>query len=160
MQNLKTIIVSPLPDNQERIYVAQVEVPQSDPRIARLQKFLTVKRSPLARHVAKIVSEADKYDIGYTKLVSISRIESQYGTTNPDGSHNAWGIMRSGKFVHFSSWDEGIEFTSKLLGGRYKLNEYSAIKENYCPASDGCNPRWAYVAIEASNEVLAMNAEN
>lgn len=158
-QNFYTII-SPLPDVlPQSVYAANIDTPQPprDNRVVRLEAFLSSKKSPLARYAQLIVTKADEYDIGWTKLASVSRIESQFGTTNPDGSHNAWGIMNNGKFRYFDSWEAGIEFTSRLLGKGYKLAEYGAIKTRYCPSSDGCNPEWAHIANEASEQILAYD---
>lgn len=127
-----------------------------DPRIIRLEKFLESKLSPLAPYAALIVSEADRYDIGWTKIVSISRMESDFGRNCPTGSYNAWGIGGS-TFRYFTSWEDGIHGISELLGSHYKQNEYEAIKAKYCPAEDNCNPAWARIVHETTERILSMD---
>jgi hypothetical protein len=124
-----------------------------DPRINKLQSFLELKKSPLAPHAAYIIEQADKYDIGWTRLVAISSMESGYGKNCPAASHNAWGIGKP--FFYFDSWEEGIAYASELLGNHYTLNANSGIKAKYCPASDNCNPDWANHVTEVSNQILA-----
>ena len=127
--------------------------PSRDQRILRLETFLRLKKSPLAPHAALIVDQADKYDIGWTKIVSIAGIESVYGIKCPQNSHNAWGLGGS-KFMYFSSWEEGIKKASEILSDHYRTQEYAAIKAKYCPKSDGCNPQWTNIVLGNSEEIL------
>lgn len=126
-----------------------------DPRIAKLKAFLESKHSPLAPYSELIIEQADKYDIGWTKIVAISQIESDFAKKLPNNSHNAWGLGGS-KFMYFSNWEEGIKYASWLIGTHYKQNENQAIKSKYCPASANCNPEWANVVTRTTRDILAL----
>lgn len=136
-----------------------VDIYKHDARVKQLQSFLVKKNSPFADKAEYIVRQADIYDIGWTKLASISGMESGYGINIPNGSYNAWGLGGS-NFIYFKSWEESIHFASSLLGNNYKLNEYSAIKAKYCPASDGCNPEWSKTVTGISHNILDLANAN
>lgn len=123
-----------------------------DYRVERLREFLISKSSPLSPYAEEIVAEADEHAIDWTLVVSLSAIESRYGTDMPVGSFNAWGLGGS-KFMYFKSWTESIAYVSALLGNSYKINIAQGIKNKYCPASDGCNPQWATIVTKASQEI-------
>ena len=142
----------------KEIVKVPVEVIKEEDRIIKLRAYLKTKNSPLAPYSEIIVSEADKYGIDYTKIVAISAIESEFGKRLPDGSHNAWGLGGS-KFMYFPTWEEGIQYVSRLIGTSYKHNENAGIKIKYCPSSDGCNPNWAQVVTKTSNEILAWESK-
>lgn len=147
--------VKPVETELKLINDAYAVEAKEDPRIIKLKTFLKSKNSPLADYAELIVKEADNYDIGWTRLVAISGMESHYGLKIPSGSHNAWGLGGS-KFMRFESWPEAISYASRQLGSNYKLNENSGIQAKYCPSSSGCNPEWAKVVTNNSKEILAM----
>lgn len=140
--------------------VLAAEPAQVDLRVSKLTTFLVEQNSPLAEYASYIVSEADRVGVDYTMIVSLSAIESQYGRKALNGTYNAWGIMTStnGKrhVRRFASWNEGITFVSELMANRYKKAMYRAIKESYCPASDGCNSQWVEVVHGASQKLIAV----
>lgn len=144
-----TMTIAPKP---YRIDLAPV-VSKNDARLTKLTAFLKEKNSPLMPFSELIIAEADKYDIGWTKIVAISGIESNFGKALPLNSHNAWGIGGS-DFMYFKNWEEGIQYVSKMLSKHYKDSELRAIKAKYCPISDGCNPEWTSVVANASNAIL------
>ena len=141
-------IVSPL------VYISPTPAPV-DRRVVNLKKFLVSRSSPLSDYASLIVNQADTHDIGWTRIVAIAGIESQYGTLIKEGSHNAWGIGGS-KLYMFDSWEDGIRYTSDLLARRYQTNELKGIKAQYCPASDGCNPRWVEIVKANSEAILSI----
>lgn len=130
-----------------------VDTISDDVRVNKLKSYLKENDSPLSDYAQVIVDQADKYDIGWTKLVAISAIESNYGTKIKPGSHNAWGIMINGEVHSFESWTEGIEYTSKLLSSKYKELEMEAIKGRYCPSED-CHEGWVEIVMASSEEIL------
>lgn len=146
-----SLAFNPEPIVVETERVVKVE----DDRARKLQKALEEENSPLAPYADLIVSEADKYDIGWTTLASIACMESACGNKLPAGSHNAWGLGGS-KFMYFKSWDDSIKYASHLLGTQYKTKQFEGIKAKYCPASDGCNPNWANIVVNKTNEILAL----
>lgn len=125
-----------------------------DIRINKVRAYLGEKHSPLAEHAETIVNMADKYAIDWTRVVAISGMESSYGTKLPEGSYNAWGLGGS-NFMYFASWDESIEYATKLLAKHYRVNELKGIKAKYCPESDNCNPKWAEIVADNSEAILA-----
>jgi hypothetical protein len=127
--------------------------PKEDERIRKLRTYLSSKHSPLAEYASLIVSEADKNDIGWTKVAAISGKESSYGKRIPGGSYNAWGIGGS-SFHYFSSWEEGIRYVSRMLGEKYKWNENKGIQAKYCPDSDGCAKDWTNTVTQFSFDIL------
>lgn len=143
------------PQRVEVPVIKEVVTKAPDERVAKLKNFLISKKSPLAQYSELIISEADRWDIGWTKLVGISGIESAFATRLPQGSYNAWGLGGS-KFMYFASWEESIKYTSWLLATSYKSNELHAIKAKYCPSADGCNPSWVFVVAKASNDILGI----
>lgn len=128
----------------------------ADTRVKKLETYLTKKKSPLAPYAALIVKEADDHDIGWTKIVSISAIESTFGT-NLSGSFNAWNIMefkngvRVGAY-NFASWEEGIKYTSALLDKSYRQNEVKAVQVKYCPSYE-CSPNWVPMVLSTTDEI-------
>jgi hypothetical protein len=158
--NNEAKLISPLPSQvqAENFNVTPLPSPTPTPvdnRIKKLEAFLKAKNSPLADYAQLIVEQADLYDIGWTRIVAISSIESGLGINCPDNSHNAWGMGKP--FMYFDTWEDGIKFASKLIGNNYKLNENQGIKTKYCPSWDGCNPAWANHVTNISNEILAVN---
>lgn len=158
-KNFKNTIASPVKAIEEqpvKIIEKIVVVPDTtgDSRAIKLKDFLEYNKSPLAPYAQIIVDDADKYDIGWTKLVSISKIESDLGKKLPQDSHNAWGLGGS-NFMRFKDWPTAIHFASKLIGENYQHGQNQAIKEKYCPSSDNCNPAWAKVVTDVSRQILA-----
>lgn len=138
-------IISPLPKtvqaDTKRVNVSPVPTGIEDERIAKLRTYLTEKNSPLAGHSALIIHEADAHDIPWTLITSIAGKESGFGKNIKPGSHNAWGIGGASNFYYFDTWEEGIKYTSKLLGNHYRENMNSAIQEKYCPKIE-CSDTW------------------
>ncbi len=88
-----------------------------------LLKQMTIK-SVLNRYDSPITGEADsfvtsayKHNIDPYLLVSISGLESYFGSMMVDGSYNAYGW--GGGWVYFDSWDDGIETISQALRENY-----------------------------------------
>lgn len=127
--------------------------PAPDQRITKLKSFLVSKNSPLESYTELIIQEADKNDIGWTWIIGISCMESACGLKLPSGSYNAWGLGGS-KFMYFRSWEESIKYMSQLIGTNYRHNILQGIKQNYCPASDGCNPNWSQIVAQASKDII------
>jgi len=148
-------VLSPIPD---KVYAAEV-TPSSTPiiktlspeelkesRIKKTYEYLSKLGSPLAPHAKYIVAMADKYDIPWTLVTAISGKESTYGKNIKPDSYNAWGIMKfdaSGNrsIRMFASWENGIEFASRLLSENYRKNMNKAIQEKYCPSIE-CSDTW------------------
>lgn len=156
--NASETLVSPVPPTPvptpKPIYIAV-----KDDRVNKLKAFLTKQKSPLADHAALIVKEADDHDIGWTKIVAISAIESSYGK-NLSGQYNAWNIMqfKNGKRVgarNFANWEEGIQEISRLLDDAYRTNEIKAVQVKYCPSYE-CNSKWVDIVKNTTDKILEV----
>jgi hypothetical protein len=152
--NVKAAAMVPLrsPKVEQKIVTVPVK---DDARIGKIKAFLESKNSPLSPYAQLIVEEADKYDIGWTKLVAISGMESAYCNQTVANSFNCWGLGGS-RFMYFQNYEEGIKYASWLIGTQYQWNENQGIKAKYCPQIDGCNPQWAQAVTDFSNEILSL----
>ena len=163
LDKVKTEIITAIstPIAQAKVKLAVVTpapIYYIDERSETLTTFLQTKNSPLAPFANLIVEEADKYDIGWTKIAAISGKESGYGIHMPEGSHNAWGIGGN-QFMYFESWEKGIKYVSWLIGTSYKWNENKGIQQKYCPDSDGCASDWAQTVTAFTHEILAIKGK-
>lgn len=98
-------------------YKAEEKPDPYDIRPAVLKSFLKRKDSPLSDYSESIVQSADKYNIPWTWVISISGVESNFGKAIPSNSYNAWG-WANGDYS-FTSWNDGIEIVSKTLKQNY-----------------------------------------
>src|SRR3989344_3025827 len=81
---------------------------------------LTPISSELIPDNRAFVSSADKYNLDWRLVVSISGLESGFGIHIPENSYNGWGWGIYGNNVlYFKSWEDGIETISKGLRERY-----------------------------------------
>jgi len=165
-------ILSPLASNQVyaeatqsgilsfhyRVVMPTPTISFKDARAKKLYEFLIEKDSPFADKSEYIVELADKYAIDYTLITAISGKESDFGKNIKPNSYNAWGIMgwdlKGKRFIRsFRSWNEAIEYVSRLLGENYKLNSIRGIGEKYCPAYE-CSKTWAIDVSQFSQEII------
>lgn len=128
-----------------------------DTRVEQLRVYLEGKKSPLTPYAQLIVWEANKNDIPWTLIVAISGKESSFGHALPPGSHNAWGIMAWDKagvrsVRRFASWEEGIKFTSQLLGENYRENMNRGIQVKYCPDFE-CSDTWVQHVTQFQEQI-------
>lgn len=100
---------------------ASLESPVASSEVMLKQMAITAVlnryNSPLTDSVDSFVSSAYRYNIDPYLMVSISGLESYFGTQMVDGSYNAYGW--GGGWVYFKSWDEGIETISRALRENY-----------------------------------------
>ena len=115
----------------------RIEAEIQDDRDEKIEKFLKFYNSPLAKYSNLIVSTADKYEIDWRLLVSISGVESTFGKRIPEGSFNAYG-WNNGNY-RFQSWEDSIEHVSRVLGEKYVqkgLDTPAKMARVYCPYSN------------------------
>lgn len=118
-----------------------VQGEQPDYRVVILKNFLEEYNSPLAEYADVFVSEADKNNIDWRLVPSISGVESTFGKRMPRNSYNAYG-WANGNY-RFTSWEESIGVVSKSLrenyidNGKVTVNQISRV---YAPPSK----TWAY----------------
>lgn len=134
--------------------IKYVEV-NSDNRAKRLQAFLEGKQSPFSHLAAYIIQKSDENAIEWTLVVSISRIESNYGKNTDQDCHNPFGLGGRKKMC-FDSWEKAIDYMTTLLGQEYKYDATQGIQEKYCPSSE-CNAEWTHTVVATSKEILLTN---
>ena len=112
-----------------------------DPRIEKLTKFLNFYHSPLAPYAQNFISEADKNQLDWKLVVSITGVESTFGKHIPFNSYNAYG-WNNGNYK-FNSWPESIVHVSRVLKEKYAdrgLTTPEKIAPVYAPPSS----TWGY----------------
>lgn len=105
---------APIASAQE---VKALQVEEIDPRYEQLNKFFDKYKCPEPRYTKEYVEIADKYEIDYRLLPSISLKESTCGKHVPYKCENHWGWLIYGKNRRcFESVPAGIEEVLKNFG--------------------------------------------
>lgn len=107
-----------------------------DARIIRLKNFLNIYHSPLLPYAELIVSSADKYNIPWSIVVSISGVESTFCHKHPFNSFNCWGWQNGA--TRFQDYSQAIETVSRELKEHYwsrGLDTPEEIGRIYAPPS-------------------------
>jgi hypothetical protein len=110
-----------------------------DQRVTKLRAYLAKNNSPLVDYADEFVKYADKYELDWRLVVSISGVESTFGKHIPLNSYNAYGWANGG--YKFTSWDNSIEHVTMSLRTKYIDRGYDTLPEIsriYCPP----NPLW------------------
>jgi hypothetical protein len=104
-----------------------------DVRAVKLGIFFEKRNCPLKPYIDDFITAADKYELDYRLLPSISTIESQCGKIYPAKTFNpfGWGSARIG----FESIPAAIDYISgQLATGRYYAGKTIEKKlATYCP---------------------------
>ncbi len=125
--------------------VPTIEHPEQvqDRRVNVLSAYLETYNSPLAASAETFVAEADKNNIDWKLLASISGVESTFGHQIPYNSYNAWGWGIYGdNMIRFSSWDEAITTISGELKQRY-IDKWGAKDVHQIGKYYAASPTWA-----------------
>lgn len=107
-----------------------------DTRIIRLKNFLNIYHSPLVLYAELIVSTADKYNIPWSLVTSISGVESGFCHNLPYNSFNCWGWENGA--TRFRDYSFAIETVSRELKEHYwsrGLDTPEEIGKIYAPPS-------------------------
>jgi hypothetical protein len=84
--------------------------------VARIQRFLRSRGSPMAPHARRIVLAGVRWHVDPRSVVAIAGVESSYGVHAP--GHNAWGWGGGKGGARWSSWGRAIDrFTAGLARG-------------------------------------------
>jgi len=83
-----------------------------------IRSYLESRISPLKDFTNDFIAAGELYNVDPRFIVSIASAESSLGT-RLCASFNAWGIMSSGTCRAFSSWPEGINNVTRLVGYNY-----------------------------------------
>ena len=134
-----TVAYAALP-TQDDAFTAEI-VPE-DSRVEMVRQFLAAYDSPLEPHAAFIVITAEKYNLDYRLIPSIAMQESNLCKKNRPESYNCWGFGIYGdKYLHFDSYEHGIETVTRTLSEKYKdkhgLVTPQEIMSMYTPSSNG-----------------------
>ena len=115
----------------------------TDIRAKVLHNYLAQKNSSLTDEAGFFVREADKNQIDWRLLVSISGVESSFGLQIPNNSYNAWGFGIYGTNTRsFTSWEDGIATISASLHNQYIL-QWHATTVDQIGRLYASSPTWA-----------------
>jgi hypothetical protein len=105
-----------------------------DPRLRRLQEFFSARECPLQAAAADFLVAADRNDLDWRLLPSISMIESSGGKDYRKNNVFGWNSCREG----FSSVQEGIHFVAARLANSklYKDKDLDDKLSTYNPRPD------------------------
>jgi hypothetical protein len=125
-----------------------------------LKKFLEQHSSPLALHSNNFVKTADKYELDWRLVASISGVESTFGKFIPNNSYNGWGWGIYGEnVIYFSSWEDGIETISKGLRENY-IDKWGAEDVYAIGSIYAASPRWAGNVAYFMEKITQFQYEN
>jgi hypothetical protein len=118
------------------------EITSEDARVEIVRQFLARYNSPLEPHAAYIVKTAEKYNMDYRLIPAIAMQESNLCKKSRPEAYNCWGFGIYGdKYLHFDSYEHGIETVTKTLAEKYKdkhgLVTANQIMTMYTPNSNG-----------------------
>jgi len=105
-----------------------------DPRLQRLQEFFAQRECPLQKVAADFLTAADRNDLDWRLLPSISIIESSGGKDSRKNNVFGWDSCHAG----FPSVREGIHFVAAQLANskRYRDKDLDAKLSTYNPRPD------------------------
>lgn len=120
-----------------------VPLKEVDTRVKILEDYLSKYNSPLVPYAQTFVKYADKYDLDYRLVVSISGVESTFGREIPYNSYNGWGWGIYGtNMIYFASWEDGIATVSEGLRTNY-INKWGASNVYEIGGFYAASPTWA-----------------
>lgn len=126
-----------------------------DARAKLVEQFLREYSCPMEPYdfyANEYVTIADKYNLDFRLLPSISMQESNCCKKIPEGSNNCWGYGIYGDQVtRFESYEAGIEQVAATLAKRYStqgLLDADEIMTRYTPSSNGS---WAAGVLHFMN---------
>lgn len=92
----------------------------SDARVAILQRYLELNKSPMEPYADFLVQTADVYHLDWKLLPAIAQKESGLCRVIPEGSHNCWGWgIHSKGTLMFDNYKESIDTVAKGLKEKY-----------------------------------------
>jgi hypothetical protein len=132
---------------------SEVGYKSRDNRIDAIKKFLEQYDSPLANDAQTFVEEADKNNIDWKLVASISGVESTWAHAEPTGCYNSWGYNIYGDHVRcFASYKEAIQVISYDLRHVY-MDQWGATDVYSIGHKYAASPTWA---IRVAGNMQAM----
>ena len=112
----------------------KVIVDQYDPRLARLQQFFAERACPLGEVASEFLVAADRNDLDWRLLPSISIVESSGGKDFRNNNVFGWDSCRES----FPSVEAGIHFVASRLANSklYKDKDLDGKLSTYNPLPD------------------------
>lgn len=109
-------------------------VSQTDPRYARLQKYFGERDCPAQHLAADFIQAADRHNLDWRLLPSLSIVESSGGKTLKN--NNMFGYDNCN--TKFGSLREGIYFVADRLanGSFYREKNLDAVLRTYNPTAE------------------------
>jgi len=110
------------------------EIKETDPRLQRIRSFFGSKDAPAEGYAAEFVAAADRHNLDWRLLPSISFVESTGGKFSRNNNILGWG---SRKPQRFTSIQHGIDEVARILGQSklYKDKGTDGILQLYNPYS-------------------------
>ena len=110
---------------------AEVASPQMDQRLMRIQQYFGEKDCPAKQFAADFIVAADRQDLDWRLLPSISMIESTGGKTQRNNNMFGWANCR----IRFSSTRAGIYVVADHLANasQYKEKDLDDVLWTYNP---------------------------
>jgi len=126
---------------------------EKDNRAQILRAYLAQYDSPLVDSAETFIEEADRNNLDWKLVVSISGVESWFGHRIPYQSNNGWGWGVYGdKVTRFASWDEGITIISHSLRTKY-MNKWGATNVTEIGRIYAADPAWAQKVTSFMNKI-------
>ena len=156
-QNLSETRSNVLENKGQNLLTGSTGLKTSNPKILAMRKFLLDYNSPMYGYSEVFVTEAEKYDLDWRLVASISGVESAFGNLIPNGTNNGWGWRGgpAGAYSIFPTWKEGIQTITRglALGYGITLTPFD-IEQAYCPPCYA-NPAhaWANGVTRFMNEL-------
>jgi beta-N-acetylglucosaminidase len=142
----------------ENTQVVEIEAKPIDKRALVLKNYLAKHNSPLENSAQDFIDAADKYQIDWKLVVSISGVESTFGKRIPGGhdplytTYNGWGWGVYGdNALGFKSWRDAIFTISKGLKENYVDKGYKeplAMNKKYAASQT-----WGVRVVYFMNEI-------
>ncbi len=118
-----------------------------------LQDFLEEKNSPLAPHARDFIDAAEKNNLDWKLVVSISGVESYFGRRIPYESYNGWGWGVYGdNVINFASWTDAIETISASIKTKY-MDKWDATTVEEIGAIYAADPNWSKKVRNFMNQI-------
>lgn len=136
------------------------DLPEKDTRPEILSAYFKKYDSPLVPYAKTFVDEADKNNLDWKLVASISGVESYFGQQIPAYSYNGWGYGVYGNNVRrFSSWEDGISTVSKALRTEY-MDSWGASTVYEIGSIYAADPMWANKVTHFMSDMEEFEQEN
>ena len=114
------LLTAPVATNVGKPATAQPQT-TTDPRLVRLKQFLAVRDCPINEYAADFILAADRNDLDWRLLPSISLVETSGGKSFVNNNVFGWRSCKE----RFSSVREGIHYVASRLANSDLYREKS-----------------------------------